>query len=464
MNIAELRHVHCIGIGGIGISGVAKFLRAKGVSVSGSDAKDSSIIDGCRQSGVGVTIGHAASNIPEETDLTVYTEAATEENVERVEAKRRGIGQMGHFDFLGELSKSYRTICVTGTNGKSTTTAMTGKIFVDAGFDPTVFVGSIVPGWELGNVRVGTSDLLIIEGDEFKQKMVKLFPETTVITNIEEDHLDVYRDLDHIVATFQELAAKTTGAVIVNGDDVNSKRISAKSRSRFGIDDAGADVFGEDRVSEEGKQSMLVKRNVVGHDETLGRLTLRVPGLFNMMNALAATSVALRYGVPFEKIASSLASFTGIWRRFERVGSYEGCSVISDYGHHPTAVRATLAATKEFFPGRRVVLLFEPHQHNRTKELFDEFVTCFDDADVLILSEIYGVLGRNDSKGAVSSLDLINAIEARLQPGNSRVGPKMYAKDLVDAEEGVRSVARNGDVILVMGAGDVDQVARNLIT
>lgn len=463
MQLQSYRHVHCVGAGGIGISGVMKFLFAKGVSVSGSDAKQSIITDGLVNLGISVSIGHDASNIPQNTDLIVYTEAATEENVERAEAKARAIPQMGHFDFLGELSKDYRTICITGTNGKSTTTAMTGKIFIDAGFDPTVFVGSIVPGWKYGNVAVGKSDILIIEGDEYKQKMVKLWPETTVITNIEEDHLDVYRDLDHIIATFQELATKTTHDVIVNGDDKNSESIAAAHRSRFGVDDAGADVFAEDRVTESGQQSFLVKRNVVGNDESLGRVMLRVPGAFNMMNALAAISVALQYGVPFGTIQSSLAGFSGIWRRFERVGECNGAEVISDYGHHPTAIKGTLSGVKEFFPGKRIVLLFEPHQHNRTKELFNDFVESFDDADVLILSEIYGVLGRTDAADAVSSLDLLNAIEQRIPAGDSRVGPKFYTKNLQDAEARVREIIQPGDVVIVMGAGDVDGVARNLV-
>jgi UDP-N-acetylmuramate--alanine ligase len=460
MDVAAFRHVHCVGIGGIGISGVAKFLHAEGVSVSGSDAKQSVITDGCVALGIAVSIGHSAANIPSDTDLIVYTEAATEENVERIEAKSRGIAQMGHFDFLGELSKDYRTICITGTNGKSTTTAMAGKIFTDAGFDPTVFVGSIVPGWLLGNVRVGASDILIVEGDEYRQKMVKLWPETTVITNIEADHLDVYRDLDHIVQTFQQIADKTTGAVIVNGDDVNSEQISSGHRSRYGVDDAGADVFAEDRVLESGSQSFLVKRNIVGHDESLGRVRLRVPGMFNMMNALAAIALALRFGVSFDVIQSSLASFAGIWRRFERVGKFNGAQVISDYGHHPTAIVGTLAGAREFFPNSRIVLLFEPHQHNRTKELFDDFAKSFGNADVVILSEIYGVIGRTETIDAsVSSKALLEAAM------KSERAPKegYYAANLIDAERMLRTVIQKDDVVIVMGAGDVDAVARNLV-
>jgi UDP-N-acetylmuramate--alanine ligase len=437
MDLSAYRHVHCIGAGGIGISGVMKFLFAKGVSVSGSDAKQSMITDGLVDLGIAVSIGHDASNIPEGTDLIVYTEAATEENIERAEAASRNIPQMGHFDFLGELSKDYRTICVTGTNGKSTTTAMTGKIFIDAGLDPTVFVGSIVPGWKYGNVAVGKSDILIIEGDEYKQKMVKLWPETTVITNIEEDHLDVYRDLDHIVATFQELVDKTKGKVFVNVEDVNSVKLSGPSIVKF-------------------DSSMI------------GDTALQMPGEFNRANAAAAMSVAQEYGIDNAAARTSLESFAGIWRRFERVGNYTLhptpsnllVPVVSDYGHHPTAVRGTLEGARECFPSRRIVLLFEPHQHNRTKELFNDFAQSFGGADVLILSEIYGVLGRTEEHdAAVSSKTLLAAAMQSEHP--PKVG--YYVANLVDAEAKLRDIIEAGDVVIVMGAGDVDRVARNLV-
>lgn len=447
---ADVRHAHLIGAGGIGISAVGKFLLAKGVAVSGSDAKQSAITDDLVARGAVIHIGHAAKNLPDDCDLVVYTEAAGEENPERMLAAQMGIRQLGHFDFLGELSKAYRTVCVTGTNGKSTTTAMVGAIFAASGWDPTVFVGSLMPGWPLGNLRMGESDVLIVEGDEYKQKMVKLFPETTVITNIEEDHLDVYRDLAHIVATFQELASKTSHDVMVNADDANAMRMAARNRTTYGTGEA--DLRAVDRVVASGVQSFAVVRRVMGNEETLGRVTLRVPGAFNMMNALAATSVALSYGVPFAKVQEALGEFVGVWRRFERVGMFRDADVISDYGHHPTAIRGTLAAAKEFFPGRRIVLLFEPHQHSRTKELFDDFVTSFADADVLVLSEIYGVVGRADAEGAVSSKQLVEAI-----------GRGTYAKNLDDAEAALRAVVAPGDVVIVMGAGDVDVVARRLV-
>ncbi len=420
MMLDSYKKIHCIGVGGIGISAIAKFLVAKGKIVTGSDATESNITQGVEKLNITVFIGHDAGSIQKDVDLVVYSEAVGEENVERARAKELGIKQLGHFDFLGELSKEYRSICVTGTNGKSTTTAMTGKIFEAAGMDPTVFVGTLVPGFELGNLRVGESDILIVEGDEYKQKMVKLFPQTTVITNIEEDHLDVYRDLQHIIDTFQEIAAKTEGTVIVNGDDENSSSISAKSLKQFSSNEAE-------------------------------KIKLMIPGAFNRMNALAATMVAREYGIDQAIIDESLKTFPGVWRRFERVGDFNGAEIISDYGHHPTAIKGTIDAVREFFPRRRIVLCFQPHQHSRTKALFEDFVKSFGGADVFVLPEIYHVEGRNEEEGKISSKDFLPFYPDAI-----------YTKDLKETEKILRSIIEPNDVVLIMGAGNIDGVARSL--
>lgn len=455
----QYKKIHCIGIGGIGVSGIAKFLLAHGKVVTGSDANPSSLIDDLQGRGVSVTLGHRAENIAADVDLVVYTEAAGLDNPERIEAASRQLPQLGHFDFLGALSKEYQTICLTGTNGKSTTTAMTGLIFETAGLDPTVFVGSLVPGWADGNVRVGKSEILIIEGDEYKQKMTKLFPETTVITNIEEDHLDVYRDLTHIVATFREVAQKTTGEVIINADDSNSRQLIDEAEATFSISSPTADLRAVNRAVAVGKQTFDLMSGARLH----GTITLRVPGEFNVSNALAAISAALSYGIGFEPIRTALESFTGIWRRFELVGQYNGADIISDYGHHPTAIAHTLKAAREFYPERRIVLLFQPHQHSRTKELFDDFTKSFDLADEIVLAEIYAVAGRMAESNEVSSLELSLAVEAHLVESGNRTSKVTYAPDLAAGEQILRDLVKADDVIIIMGAGDVDSVARNLV-
>ncbi len=408
MFIDQYTYIHCVGIGGIGISAIAKFLLAHGKSVSGSDTQASSITQDLAGCGVRVSLGHAGDNVPTLVDLVIYTEAVDDHNIERIEAERRGIKQLGHFEFLGELSKEYRTICITGTHGKSTTTAMTGLIFEAAGFDPTVFVGSFVPGWQDGNVRIGTSDLLIIEGDEYKRKMLQLHPETTLITNIEADHLDVYKDLADIKQAFVQLENQT------------SKTTLRTDRSEL-----------------------------VGCE-----LRLKIPGEFNLLNALGARAIAREYGIPDSVSQQALENFGGIWRRFERVGELNGATIISDYAHHPTAIKATLLAVQEFYPERRIVLLFEPHQHNRTKELFADFVTAFGTADIAIISEIYHVEGRLASAHDVSSRQLVDAINS------SQVS---YAPSLEFAECELRKIILPDDVVIIMGAGEVDKVARHLV-
>lgn len=445
------KNIHCIGIGGIGISAIAKFLVAQGKTVTGSDAFASKITRELETRGVTVSIGHAAENLPMNADLVVYTEAAGPENVERAEAERRGIRQLGHFDFLGELSKEYRTICVTGTNGKSTTTAMTGLIFEAAKLDPTVFVGSLVPGWKDGNLRLGKSDILILEGDEYKKKMLKLHPETTLITNVEADHLDVYRDLEDIEDAFHQLGTQTSKLVLQNIFEFDRHIYCEEG-------EAEAKYFGEEFI---GKprwpwfwRPQKKTRVIENGWQSLGGVELQIPGEFNMMNAFGARAIARAYGIDDAITHKALRAFKGIWRRFEKVGEFKGATVISDYGHHPTAIKGTLKAAKEFYPGRRVVVLFEPHQHSRTKELFADFVASFADADVAIISEIYHVEGRLASEGDVSSRDIVQAIA---------LPTVTYAPDLTSAESMLRKVVQKGDVVIVMGAGDVDKVARNLV-
>lgn len=463
--LSSFSHVHCVGIGGIGVSGVARFCKAHGKGVSGSDVAQSDLTDQLVAENIEIHIGESdASWIPVGCDLLVYSEAVPETAPERVEAAMRGIRQLGHFGFMGELSKDYRTICISGTNGKSTTTAMTGKIFEAAKLDPTVFVGSLVPGWEMGNVRVGESNILIIEGDEYKKKMLALHPEVTLITNIEADHLDVYKDLADIENAFHQLCEQTSGVIFLNPADAQRGIVCGHEKADTRL--YGEALQQEARHTSAGVQSLAMYAPFVSwlpFKRHVGDLRLKVPGEFNMMNALGAVAIADVFGISFNVMQKALEDFRGIWRRFERVGEFNGAKVISDYAHHPTAIKGTLAAAKEFFPGRRIVALFEPHQHSRTKELFNDFVACFDNADVLILSEVYGVAGRTEEKDRVSSLDLLHAIEARLPAGDSRVGPKYFAKDLGEAEKMLREIVQKDDVVLIMGAGNVDKVARKLV-
>lgn len=451
------KHVHFVGIGGIGMSALAKWFLHEGVKVSGSDMHLSAITHDLEARGVKVYSGHADSNMSEDVDLLIYSSAVPQTNIERTIARERGVPDRLNFEVLGEISKSFSTIVVTGTNGKSTTTAMLGSILEAAGYDPTVLVGSIVPGFKDGNIRFGKGRFLVIEGCEYRANMMHIDPEMIVLTNIEEDHLDYYRDLEHIQETFQTFVNKLQGKgmAIYNVMDAGTRPIQFSRGIGYGMD-VVTQYFGRKRTMKQGSQTVPVFQKDV-EEVHVGDLELMVPGEFNMMNALASVSAAMELGIPFETCRRSLKAYSGIWRRFERIGVWKGADVISDYGHHPSAVAKTIQATREFFPGRRVVLCYQPHQHDRTEKLFDEFVNVLPLADHLIISEIYDVVGRNEEHN-VSSLDIVNAIHAKDPAKDVR-----FAKDLDEAQSKIRDVVESGDILLIMGAGSIDEVARRLV-
>lgn len=432
------KNVHIIGVGGIGTSAVAKWWKHQGAQVTGSDMHPGEIVDGLESFGIKVKIGHFADNIAGECDLVVYSSAVPATNVERQAAAERGIDMMSYPEFLGVLSKERKTIAVSGTNGKSTTTAMIAKILIDAGLDPTVILGTMSSDLPDGNLRVGKSEWLVMEACEHMGHMLEVKPQIAVITNIEEDHLDYYRDIDHIRETFQKWidCEETCSNIVLNKRDEQSQKLTAKYVDYFDV---------ENRKIGSGTQTF----DVAGVE-----VSLKIPGEFNAQNAAAALTVAHLAGVADDDAVASLAQFNGTWRRFEHVGQWKEADVYSDYAHHPTAIAGALAAYKEFFPKKRLVLVFEPHQYSRTAELFDDFVTCFGSADVLIISEVYEVAGRNEFAGKTSK-DLAEAVKD--------VPTVHYAQDLEKAESLVREIAKENDVIVIMGAGDVDRIARKLV-
>lgn len=428
----NIKHIHFIGIGGVGMSALAKLLKSRGHQVTGSDLVLSNITKDLEKFNIKVFEGHNDKNVSIDTKLVIYSSAVQAGNPEREAAGKRKIKQITYGQMLGEITKEYQSIVVAGTNGKSTTTAMLGKILEAAGLDPTVLVGTYVPGFNHGNLRIGKSIYFVVEGCEYQANMLNMDPRMIVLTNIEEDHLDYYRDLDHIRATFREFIDKLDedGKCILNADDPQSMKLEADQAVTYGYKKP-ADYQGVD----------------YGVD-------LPIPGQFNLENALAATTAAMELGVEFDVCRKALENFHGVWRRFERVGEFNGATVISDYGHHPTAVEVTYKATQKFFPGQRVIFCFQPHQHSRTKELFEEFVEALSSVEHLIIPEIYGVSGRTEPEAAeVSSLDLVK-----------RLPHADYAPDLPTAEQMLRDTVQPGDIVLIMGAGDVDQIARNLVS
>lgn len=458
----EVKKAHVIGIGGIGISAVAKLLLKRGVEVSGSDVAAGGMTEELVRMGAEVRIGHDAANVPDGIDLVVRTDAVPEDNPELVEARRRGVRDLTYFGFLAEYSKGMRTIAVSGTNGKSTTTAMLGMMLAEAGMDPTVIVGSKVPSFPDGNLRLGQSDLLVVEACEHNANMLKFRPHVAVITNVEEDHLDFYKTRDNIVAAFRKFLGQVEedGYVVLNADDAVCADALDTDRRKvtYGVESV-ADYKVTAVTCTDGAQEF----EMMCRGMRSCRFTLRVPGRFNVYNAAAAITAAAELGVEPEDIHRALEEYTGIWRRFEIVGEHDDALIISDYGHHPTAVAGTLQATREFYPGRQIILVFQPHHHNRTRELFERFVLAMDEADAVILAEIFDVAGREASEDAVvSSMGLRDAVTARdAERGVER--RVSYAENIDAAYQETVSLMRPGDIVLVMGAGDIYKIAYRLI-
>lgn len=437
----QYKRIHFIGAGGIGTSAMAKLLKARGVYVSASDMKESETLQELRDLSVQVWTGSRPEKIGKDVELIVYSSAVPEDDEERIRGRHIGAREVTYNEFLGEVSRGSKLIAVTGTHGKSTTTAMIGHILIEAGFDPTVVVGSKVPGFPHGNLRIGKSTLFVAEACEHMAHMLHLDPWMAVVTNIELDHPDFYRDEQHVYDTMRTFAKKIAkgGVLVANGADRLSKKLGEEMKGEM-----------------EAAGSLMVMTG-----ELNGAVTLRLPGSYNRENAAMAWAVASKLGVDGGVIARALESFTGLWRRFEHLGQYRNADVYTDYAHHPTALRRLIEGAREFLPGRRIVLCFEPHQHARTRGLFDDFVSSMDAADAVIISEIYGVAGRTEDQN-VSSADLVKAIKAHdVDRKISR--PVVFASNLADAKIKIDDVIEGGDVLLMVGAGDIDALARSLV-
>jgi UDP-N-acetylmuramate--alanine ligase len=455
----DVKKVHLIGIGGIGVSAIAKLLLHHGIEVSGSDSIESEITADLAGRGIDIYIGHDAQNLPEGLDLVVRSDAVPDDNHELAYARSLGVRDLTYFEFLGEYSRDRKVVAVAGTHGKSTTTAILGQILVEAGLDPTVIVGSKVPDFEDGNLRLGRGELFVVESCEHQAHLLELFPYAALVTNIEADHLDYYRDLEHIKKTFRQFAAQVdpSGFLILNADDRNG---SAELAANLRIETVGFSVGAGYRVQVVPNGDGIQCFSIIRDGNEIGQFNLYVPGKFNVMNAAMAAVMAMELGASVGAVQVALARYRGIWRRFEIIGQPYGATVVSDYGHHPTAVAATLEAAKEFYSGQKIVLMFQPHHRNRTLNLFDRFVESFDNADAVILPEIYDVAGREDGADRdISSHDLMVAVQKRDRK-RGVVRPISFASSLEEAFAELHSMLEPGSVVLIMGAGDIDKLAR----
>ena len=454
LHLGKTRHIHFVGIGGIGMSGIAEVLiNLGGYVVSGSDLKFSPVTERLVSLGANVYEGHASANIAG-ADVVVISSAVKADNPEVIEARRCQIPVIPRAEMLAELMRLKYGIAVAGTHGKTTTTSMVATVMQHAGFDPTVIVGGKLN--TLGsNARLGTGNLLVAEADESDGSFLMLSPIMAIVTNIDREHLDHFTGgIDEIRDCFVNFVNRVPfyGGVVLCLDNPNVQTILPRVTRRtitYGID-AQADVTARNVNL---NQAFGSEFTVFYNGKELGRMNLKVPGLHNVYNALAALAVALELDVSFDVAASALAEFRGADRRFQFKGEKAGVTVVDDYGHHPTEILATLAAAKT--SGKRVVVLFQPHRYTRTLHLKDEFARSFYGADVVLLTDIYAA-----SEPAIEGVTAANLVEAIKMYGHRNAH---YVGSLDDATRRLKEVVQPGDLVLTLGAGTVWRCGEELL-
>ncbi len=441
--------VHFTGIGGIGMSGLAEVLLEMGYRVSGSDLKLSPVTERLTRLGAVIQQGHAAENV-KGVNALVVTSAARSDNPEIVEARRRGIPVIPRGELLAELMRLKFGIAVGGSHGKTTTTSMVASILTHAGLDPTVVVGGLSATMRGSNARIGKSEYLVVESDESDGSFLKLAPILAVVTNIDREHLDHYADLNQILAAFIEFVNKVPfyGAAILCIDDENVQRILPSVKRRFVT--YGSNAQADLRISHASPGHLASEFQLIRGPQDLGTFRLSVPGAHNISNATAAAAIALELDVPVEAIREGLAQFSGVDRRFQIKGTENGITVIDDYGHHPTEVRATLDAARACKYGK-VHVLFQPHRYTRTQALMDEFARAFHQADSVYIVDIYAA-SETPIEGVASP-----ALVERLETFGHRGAH--YAGSMNEGIAAISAAAQPGDAIITLGAGNVSQAA-----
>ncbi|MBN1258183.1 UDP-N-acetylmuramate--L-alanine ligase [Candidatus Peregrinibacteria bacterium] len=420
----SLHHIHFIGIGGSGISAIAYLALEKGIKVTGSDIAGSPITEDLAEHGARFYVGHAGEHVPDTAELVVYSEAIDQKtNPEFLAAKKKGIPVMSYFESISEISKHKKTIAVAGTHGKTTTTAMLGEALVAAGLDPTVIVGSRVPEFGGKNIRVGHGELFVVESCEYRRSFLNLNPFGAVLLNCEPDHLDYYKDEKDYVSAFIEFIKKVPkdGFIIANMLDKNVQKVCG-----------------------------YCVGNVVGLDsKKMAEISLNmsVPGDFNKSNATHAYLAALQVGAAEKPARKGLENFKGTARRMEVIGEKDGVTVIDDYGHHPTEIKATLLALRDKYKGRRIICVFQPHQYSRTYRLLGDFKTAFGDADKVLIPNIYEARDTAEDKKRISAVSFVAALREH-HPDVT------WTKDFKTTVGLLYKENKPGDVIVTMGAGD----------
>lgn len=453
--IDKSKKVFFVGIGGISMSALAHILKNDGYLVCGSDFKESETTKQLQDMGIPVYIGHKGDNV-DGAGLLVYTAAVKKDNPELVAAQERGILAIERATLLGAMMKNYKNpVAVSGTHGKTTATSMLSHILCESDLDPTILVGGVLPLIG-GNMRDGGKEYFVTEACEYCASFLKFFPLYSIILNIEEDHLDFFKDIDDIIACFRKFVDKTPdeGAVIANFDDENVRKTVSGSKKHIITFGTETDDLDYTAKAIDFGNTGFATFDVYKNGAFYLHIALSVPGMHNVKNALAVIAAADLLGVSAEGIQKGLSSFRGTNRRFEKKGTYQGVTVIDDYAHHPTEVRATLKSAKAVANGNKVFCVFQPHTYTRSMALKDEFATAFFDCDSLVLTDIYAA--REKDTGLIHAKDLQSAI-------NKNSNNAVYIQDFEEVAAYFRKHAKPGDLILTMGAGDVYKIGEMLI-
>lgn len=454
LNFNEPVHVHFIGIGGISMSGLAEILHEENFTISGSDAHESDLTKNLEAKGIQVFYGQCAANIIPGIDLCVYTAAIREDNPEFMEAKAKGIPMLTRAELLGQIMDNYeRSIAVAGTHGKTTTTSMISTILLAAKADPTISVGGILQAIH-GNLRVGNSEVFITEACEYTNSFLNFRPKYSIILNIEAEHLDFFKDLDDIRHSFHKFAANTQpeGATIINGDIPDYEKIIEGLPQQiitYGLSNT-SDYYPENIQFNE---KACASFTAMYKGKKVMDVSLNVPGMHNVSNALAAIALALDLKLPESSIISGLDQFGGADRRFQYKGKVDGITVIDDYAHHPTEIRATLTAAANY-PHKRLVLVFQPHTYSRTKAFLGDFADVLSMADVVVLADIYAAREKNTF--GISSKDILDKLKAK---GTEAY----YFPSFEEIEKFLLENCISGDLLITMGAGNVVEIGENIL-
>ncbi len=445
-------NIHFIGIGGIGMSALARLARAEGRQVSGSDRLDSAMLEELRRLGISAFAGHRAENVPADA-LVVYSDAVRPDNPEYAVALSRKQTLLRRSQYLGELMKGYTGIAIAGTHGKTTTTAMTARIFLHAGLDPCVVVGGEALGPDR-NARHGSGRHFIAEACEAYESFMDLHYSVAVVNNIEADHLDHHGTIDHLLGAFERFidGIEDEGCLVYGADCPLTARIAGRfagKRKSFGLRDGD---YRAGNVTPDGSSTRFTVRL---RDQDWGEVVLRAPGLHNVYNALAAIAIAETACIEPAEIIAGLALYDGVGRRFERIGERNGVLVYDDYAHHPTEVRAALQGARQAFPENRIVAQFQPHLYSRTRDFLAEFAASFDEADVVLITDIFG--SREDPIPGVHALNLVDTMRKRNPNLNVSYAPREELPCILE------ETLKPGDLFLTIGAGDGRQFGEGYV-